>query len=186
MTTIYLLRHGEANYAPVRDRNWPGSMADLAPLTDRGVREAIAAAGELATAGVARIVSSPYTRTMHTASFVASRLGLPVEVEFGLHEWLPDDTFSWHTRDEVQIQARDFDAHGGEWPDGERRPWEPLSAVRRRAGAAVLAAAGRTPDGAVVAVCHETVIRSLSGERFTPTGQFRPVGVADLADVAAR
>ena len=30
MTAIYLLRHGEADYIPVRERHWPGSMADLA------------------------------------------------------------------------------------------------------------------------------------------------------------
>jgi broad specificity phosphatase PhoE len=180
MTMIYLLRHGEADYHPVRDRQWPGSMADLAPLSARGIQQAIAAADELAGVGATTLVSSPFTRTMHTASFVASRLGLPVEVEFGLHEWLPDDTFGWQTHDEVLVQVRDFDAHDGEWPPGEHRPWEPLSVVRRRAGAAVRAAADRTPGGAVIAVCHETVIRSLTGARATATGQFRPITDADL------
>ena len=37
MTAIYLLRHGEADYEPVRERQWPGSMADLAPLSARGL-----------------------------------------------------------------------------------------------------------------------------------------------------
>src|ERR1700722_12198371 len=152
MTVIYLLRHGQADYGPVRARQWPGSMADLAPLTDLGMQQGAAAAAALAGVGATRLVSSPFTRTMHTASFVASRLGLPVEVEFGLHEWLPDDTFGWQTHEEVLVQVRDCARHGGEWPPGERRPWEPLSAVRRRAAAALRAVAGRTPDGAVVAV----------------------------------
>ncbi len=181
MTAIYLLRHGQADYSPVRARQGPGSMADLAPLTARGAQQAVAAAAALAGVGATRLVSSPFTRTMHTASFVASRLGLPVEVEFGLHEWLPDDTFGWQTHEEVLVQVRDFNLHGGEWPPGERRPWEPLSAVRRRAGAALRAVVDRTPDGAVVAVCHEMVIRSLTGDVATATGQFRQLNPADLA-----
>ena len=44
MTAIYLLRHGEADYRPIRERQWPGSMADLAPLTARGLQQAVAAA----------------------------------------------------------------------------------------------------------------------------------------------
>jgi broad specificity phosphatase PhoE len=181
MTAIYLLRHGEADYDPVRDRQWPGSMADLAPLTETGVRQAVEAAGRLAEAGATKLVSSPFTRTMHTASFVAARLGLSLEVAFGLHEWLPDDTFGWQTHDEVRAQYAEFDACGGEWPPGERRPWEPLSEVRHRAAAALRAAlAGMNGDGALIAVCHEMVIRSLTGEPSTATGQFRQIGPAAL------
>jgi broad specificity phosphatase PhoE len=180
MTAIYLLRHGEADYDPVRDRHWPGSMADLAPLTARGVQQAIAAAGQLAAVGATALVSSPFTRTMHTASFVASRLGLPVEVGFGLHEWLPDDTFGWQTHEEVRVQVDDFNRCGGEWPPGERRPWEPMSVVRQRAAAALRDAVARMNGGALIAVCHETVIRSLTGAAETSTGQFRQISAAGL------
>jgi broad specificity phosphatase PhoE len=181
MTAIYLLRHGEANYDPVRDRRWPGSMADLAPLSATGVGEAIAAAGRLAEVGATALVSSPFTRTMHTASFVAARLGLSLEVAFGLHEWLPDDTFGWQTHDEVRAQVADFDSCGGEGPPGQSRPWEPLSVVRRRAAGALRGAlAAMTGDGALIAVCHEMVIRSLTGELATGTGQFRQISPAGL------
>jgi broad specificity phosphatase PhoE len=182
MTAIYLLRHGEANYDPVRDRQWPGSMADLAPLSPHGMQQAAAAASQLAGIGAAALVSSPFTRAMHTASFVAGRLGLIVEVEFGLHEWLPDDTFGWQTHEEVRAQVDDFNRCGGEWPPGERRPWEPLSSVRQRAAAALRDAVARTSgDGALIAVCHETVIRSLTGAAETGTGQFRQISSAALA-----
>ncbi len=181
MTVIYLLRHGEANYDPVRERQWPGSMADLAPLSAVGVQQAVAAAERLTEAGATTLVSSPYTRTMQTASFVASRLGLPAEVEFGLHEWLPDDTFSWQTHAQVRAQVADFESCGGEWPPGELRPWEPLSAVRDRATAALRGVVERTTEGgALIAVCHEMVIRSLTGEVATGTGQFRRITSAEL------
>jgi broad specificity phosphatase PhoE len=180
MTAIYLLRHGEADYIPVRERHWPGSMADLAPLTPLGMQQAAEAAGRLAGVGATLLVSSPFTRTMHTASFVASRLDLRLEVEFDLHEWLPDDTFGWQAHAEVLTQFADFVSCGGEWPRGERRGWEPLSAVRGRAAAALRRAAARTSGGALIAVCHEMVIRSLTGEPDTATGEFRQISAADL------
>jgi broad specificity phosphatase PhoE len=182
MTVIYLLRHGDADYEPVRERQWPGSMADLAPLSRRGEQQAMLAAQRLSAVGASMLVSSPFTRTMQTASIVSCHLQLRIEVEFGLHEWVPDDTFSWLTHDEVLAYVDDFDSWGGEWPVGERKPWEPLSAVRRRSSAALRAAAARMPadGGALIAVCHEMVIRSLTGAQATGRGEFRRIDLADL------
>ena len=176
MTAIYLLRHGEADYEPVHDRQWPGSMADLAPLSPTGFKQATAAADLLAQVGAAALVSSPFTRTMQTASIVSCRLDLRLDVEFDLHEWIPDDSFRWHTLTEVRAFLADFDRCDGEWPAGERRPWEPLSAVRARTTAALRNTTRKMPaDGVLIAVCHEMVIRSLTGERETKTGQFRRI-----------
>ncbi len=182
MTAIYLLRHGEADYEPVRQRQWPGSMADLAPLSVRGLEQAAAAAAQLAEVGATKLLSSPFTRTMHTASVVSCRIGLIIQVEFDLHEWLPDDTFAWKAHAEIRAFLDDFDQAGGEWPEGERRQWEPLSSVRRRASAALRAAVAGMPDnGALIAVCHEMVIRALTGEPLTRTGQFRRIDSGQLA-----
>jgi len=182
MTAIYLLRHGEADYSPVRERQWPGSMADLAPLTVRGSQQASAAANELSAVGASALVSSPFTRAMQTASILACRIGLPVEVEFDLHEWVPDDAFRWHTHAEVRTYLADFTSCGGEWPAGQSRPWEPLSAVRRRASGALRTAVRRMRgDGALIAVCHEMVIRSLTGELETTNGEFRWIDSRQLA-----
>jgi broad specificity phosphatase PhoE len=182
MTAIYLLRHGEADYEPVYERQWPGSMADLAPLSPTGYEEATAAANWLAEVAVSALVTSPFTRTMQTASIVSCRLALPIQVEFDLHEWIPDDSFRWHTHVEVRAFLADFESCGGEWPAGQRRPWEPLSSVRARATAALGKAIGRMrDDGALVAVCHEMVIRSLTGELATDPGQFRQIDSDQLA-----
>lgn len=182
MTTIYLLRHGEADYEPVRERRWPGSMADLAPLSARGLEQAAEAARHLAQVGAVRLVSSPFTRAMQTASIVSCHVGLTLEVEFDLHEWLPDDTFGWQDHAEVRAFLADFDSSGGEWPANQRRPWEPLSAVRQRATAALRrAAAGINGDGSLIAVCHEMVIRAVTGEQLTGTGQFRQIDSSQLS-----
>ena len=104
------MRHGEADYQPIRERGWPGSAADLAALSDLGVEQARQAADRLAGAGATAVVSSPMTRALQTAAIVAIRLGLPLSVQFDLREWLPDDTFSWRSADNVRAAVTDFDA----------------------------------------------------------------------------
>ncbi len=111
-----------------------------------GYEQATAAADLLAQAGASALVSSPFTRTMQTASIVSCRLGLRLQVEFDLHEWIPDESFRWHTLAEVRVFLADLDRCGGEWPPGERRLWEPLSSVRARASAA-LAQCDQRPAG---------------------------------------
>jgi len=179
MVLVYLVRHGEADYQPVRDRGWPGSAADLAPLSGLGVEQAREAADGLAGAGATAVVASPMTRALQTAAIVAVRLGLPVSVEFDLREWLPDDTFSWRSADDVQAAVSDFDAHGGEWPDGRPRGWEPLSQLRDRCTAALrTAVAGLPGHEVIIVVCHGMVIWSLTGNRQTRPGQWRNILVA--------
>ena len=51
------------------------------PLTDLGRQQARAAADELADLGVTIVLSSPAVRARQTATIVAERLGLEVELE---------------------------------------------------------------------------------------------------------
>jgi broad specificity phosphatase PhoE len=181
MTAIYLVRHGEADYELIGKRRWPGKLADLAPLTARGVEQAAVAGEHLSNVGAVKLLSSPFTRTMQTASAVSCRIHLAIEVDLDLHEWLPDDTFRWHNLAEVRALVADFDSCGGEWPPGERRVWEPLSSVRRRASAALRrAVASVTDDGSIIAVCHEMVIRSVTGEVKTRHGEVRYIDSGQL------
>jgi broad specificity phosphatase PhoE len=181
MTAIYLVRHGEADYGAIERRRWPGELADLAPLTARGFQQATAAGEQLASVGAATLLSSPFTRTMQTASAVSCRVGLAIEVELDLHEWLPDDTFSWHDLADVRTLVADFDACDGEWPPGERRVWEPLSSVRRRTTAVLRRASDCGPGrGSLIAVCHEIVIRSVTGVVKTRYGQVRCIDSSEL------
>ncbi|HTZ93812.1 MAG TPA: histidine phosphatase family protein [Streptosporangiaceae bacterium] len=181
MTGIYLVRHGEADYDAIQRRRWPGKLADLAPLTPLGFEQANAAGEQLAGVGAAKLLSSPFTRTMQTASAVSCRVGLAIDVELDLHEWLPDDTFSWHDVADVRALVADFDSCGGEWPPGERRVWEPLSSVRRRAAATLRRAADSVAgQGSLIAVCHEMVIRSVTGVVKTRYGQVRYIDSTEL------
>jgi broad specificity phosphatase PhoE len=128
----------------------------------------------LAGVGATAVVASPMTRALQTAAIVAVRLGLPLSVQFDLREWLPDDTFSWRSAEDVRAAVADRDAHGGEWPDGEQRTWEPLSQLRERCAAALQTAlAGLPGHEVVIVVCHQMVIWSLTGDRQVHLGQWR-------------
>jgi len=176
MAVVYLVRHGHADYAEIDGRGWPGATADYAPLSDLGFQQARQAAQELAQVGAVELVSSPMTRALQTAGILASRLRLPVHVQFDLREWLPDDQFLWRGHADVRAAVADFDRCAFEWPPGERRSWEPLSAVRARAETALRAATKLlAADDIVIAVCHEMVIWSLTGERSTGTGKWRRI-----------
>jgi broad specificity phosphatase PhoE len=166
MPTIFLVRHGEADYEPIRSRRWPGAAENLAPLTPKGIDQATAVGRELRDVPAHRIVASPMARALQTASLICAQTHRPLAVEFDLRDWLPDDTFAWRSFDDVLAAGRDFEECHGEWPTGETRSWEPLSAVRDRALAALRRNAAGFPDP-MIAVCHAMVIRALTGHTHT-------------------
>lgn len=92
MTRLLWMRHGEStwNVAGLEQ----GHTAHP-PLTERGRRQVLAAAEELAAADVTAVVCSPLVRARQSADLVAARLGLPVLedarlVERGRDESLED------------------------------------------------------------------------------------------------
>jgi broad specificity phosphatase PhoE len=172
MTHAHLVRHGEADYGPINDRGWPGLAAELAPLTETGIAQAVAAADELAGAGATYLVCGPATRVLQTAAVIGHRLALGVRVDFDLREWAPDRTGSWRGLADVKAALRDLESSDGEWPAGSTRPWEPLSDVRDRVTASLdqhISAAG----GPVIVVTHAMVIGALTGDHETPFGGIR-------------
>jgi broad specificity phosphatase PhoE len=169
VTQIYLVRHGQPDYAPVDSRGWPGMAADAAPLTPEGSKQAEAVADLLSGIGATYLVSSPFTRALHSAAIMGHRLALGVRVDYDLRDWLPDSTGSWRGVADVRAAQAELDEYDGEWPEGIRRGWEPLSAVRARAREA-LARHTASTDGPVLAITHAMVIRALTGERGVEHG----------------
>lgn len=129
VATVYLVRHGEPNWRSMNARAVPGAVNDLVELTPLGRAQAEIAASHLEAVQAARVVSSPMTRALQTAALIATKLSLPLSVEFDLREWVVDSSYSW-----IGAPAREaidqFAAARGEWPDGQPQVWEPLSAVR--------------------------------------------------------
>ena len=81
---LLLVRHGQAGGADA-------GYGPEAPLTAQGRRQAGHVAAALAAAGVAQLVSSPYTRAQQTAALSAERLGQRVHYEPRLEEFRMGD-----------------------------------------------------------------------------------------------
>lgn len=132
---IVLIRHGEPDYTEVRQRKFMGHGLDLAHLTDAGKEQAKKVAADPALDGIELIVSSSYTRALHTASIISRVKDIPIEIELDLHEWLPDLTFTYMT-DVFAINAvKALTANKGIRPPYSEIKYEELSAVFDRANA---------------------------------------------------
>jgi broad specificity phosphatase PhoE len=159
---FYLMRHADTDWRLVNDRHLVGAANDLAPLTDVGVKQVDVALKQIRSLGIRLILTSPMTRALHTAAILSRELDLPLAVEFDLHEWVPDRTYSWTTPDEVLALVENMRQHGGEWPYAEPPPvWEPMSAVRQRSLGVLARYAGATYP--IAAVTHGGVVESLTG-----------------------
>jgi broad specificity phosphatase PhoE len=158
--TFLLIRHGQTRWDLAAERGLIGWGNDLVPLTPHGIEqiEQLARMPRLARIGL--VLSSPMTRALQSAAILSRLLDVPLAVEFDLHEWVPDLTFAWKDIGAVNAAFAELTERGGEWPPGERRPWEPLSTVRRR----MLGVLDRYREPAHVAVVtHGVAISTLTG-----------------------
>ncbi|MDD7936901.1 histidine phosphatase family protein [Actinomycetospora lutea] len=157
MTELVLARHGETRWH-AENRYAGRSDVELAP---GGYRQAEALARWAAGAGLDAVVTSPLQRAVHTATPAARAAGLPlhtdprlVEVDFGEGDG--------HTREEMETLFPDALAAflakpassplpGGETgPDAVERALPVVDEVR-----------AAHPDGRVLVVAHQTLLRLL-------------------------
>lgn len=92
MTTLWLIRHGEAHVNhPLPDGSY--SLVDRLGLTDRGVEQARRLRDRLRREGVRpdAVVSSGFPRAQQTAEIVCEALGVEIEVDHDVQEWRPGD-----------------------------------------------------------------------------------------------
>ncbi len=130
---LILIRHGEPTYDDVTERHYPGFGRDLAKLTPLGREQAEAVACDRRLDGAQLILSSPYTRALQTAAVISRRTSLPIEVETGLHEWLPDTTFRYLDVEQVQRASEERIRCLGKHTGACRYQWEEPEHVAERA-----------------------------------------------------
>ena len=180
-TITVLLRHGQT---PMSVQKRYVGRSDV-PLTDLGVRQAVAAAKRLASAGLDVIVTSPLWRAVQTAEEVAAATGAPVVADEGFRE---TDFGAWEGQTFAEVRER--------WP-AEMTAWladpavappggESFTEVSERVTAAlhrVLAARDRQ---AVLIVSHVTPIKMLVAKALLapPAALFRMhLDVAALSEI---
>lgn len=124
------VRHGQPDWPFADERELKGAARDLVGLTPKGVSQAEATATNRLLEGAELILTSPYTRALHTAAIISRFQGLHVQVEYDLREWVPDVTGHCDSFAVIRALAEDFRLHAGEYPEGETRVWETHSSLR--------------------------------------------------------
>jgi len=159
MTTFYLIRHGEPTYKPIDERKFIGHGRDLAPLTANGINEVKKTAKDNRLINCEIIVSSPYTRALQTAAILSKELGIDLEVDVDLHEWIPDIVnFQHKTSQDCFDLCRDFELNNGIPPNNETKVWETAENMKNRMNS-VLERYSKYQR--VIVVCHGMVIRTI-------------------------
>lgn len=157
MTKFYFVRHGEPDWYINERYNFKGHGRDLVPLTDKGIQQAKEAAKILRQTNTQLILTSPYTRTMHTAAILSKELNIEIKVEIDLREWQPDLTYEYDTYDEFMKLSMEYEKCKGEYPEGEKKKWESRRDLKSR----VEAVLDRFLEyKEVIVVCHEKVIKT--------------------------
>jgi ribonuclease H / adenosylcobalamin/alpha-ribazole phosphatase len=158
-TATLLLRHGQTPMS-VQKRYAGVSPKTDAPLTETGVRQAVAAAKRLASAGIDAIVASPLQRTVRTAEEVAAVTGVPVLTDEGFRE---TDFGAWEGLTFAEVRER--------WPS-EVTTWladpsvappggESFDQVSERVSAALRRILAERAHQTVLIVSHVTPIKTL-------------------------
>ena len=159
MTTIYLIRHAEAEGNRYRRcHGWYDST-----ITDNGYRQIAALARRFENVPIDAVYSSDLTRTQTTALAIARTHGLPVRLEPRLREvgvgpW-EDKTWTWLARFDRERLVL-FNSDLAHWQlDGA----ETMAQVRERMLAAVRDIAAAHPGQTVAAFSHGMALRTLVG-----------------------
>lgn len=160
---MILLRHAQSHFNVhfAKTRVDPG--IEDPELTDEGLKQAHEVASELLSLSLKRIVASPYTRALQTASILSAELGLTIEVEPLVRERAFFICDIGTPRSKLSQRWPDIDfSHLPErwWPEPEESESELLA--RCRHFATVMA---ESQDWAqVLVVTHWGFIRGLTGQ----------------------
>lgn len=123
---IIFVRHGEANYSEVDAKGYLGFGRDLAPLTIKGIEQSNIVSQNSLFTNAEIIISSPYTRALHTASIISKNLNLNLIVDIGFHERLPDTKNELKTKEDFKNSFKEYDFYKGIYTENELHYWESI------------------------------------------------------------
>ena len=172
MAKFILVRHGEPSYDEVQKLGFTGFGINFAPLTKKGISEVKKTIKDDVFKNCDVLISSPYTRAMQTASIIAKKYNLDVNVEPMLHEWLPDLRGNCSTKEvmvrNLRIAKRAYEGNATYADFLYLNTIESLENVKKR-GLMVLDKYANYDK--VIVVTHGMLIRMLTGEKLD-TGEY--------------
>jgi len=169
------VRHGEANYSDCTNRGLIGQGRDLSALNTLGMSQMHEVAQKLQMLDIKAevILSSPYTRALHSSAIIAQHLALETNVVHDLHEWIPDMTFQYKSYLELKQRQSDFKKNKGVHPYFDHvsglSTWEPLADLKKRVKWALIPYCNLYDE--VIVVTHGMVIQCFHYEDQIDNGQ---------------
>lgn len=173
MAKFYLIRHGRPDYSYVEEHEFFGHGNDLAPLQKEYIYEVQKTAKDERLKNAEIILSSPYTRAMHTASIISKETGLDIIVESDLMEWQPDLTYQYRGKEELKKYYMDFLNNNGIYPKEEKRNWETLESVRKRVMKVIKKY--KEKYATIIIVAHGMAFRAICD-----CGKIEPAGIFEM------
>lgn len=167
---LFLIRHGDALPGP--DEIIPGGIYDDLPLSNIGREQAQSLAERLGKVSFAALYSSPLRRCRETATPLAERLGLTVNIVSDLREVRLGDVITLPVDGDLEALSRSLHERQnqivrvagatGSWDDIPGS--ESSKALRQRVVAALDAIAAKHIGERVVAFAHGGVINAYVAE----------------------
>jgi broad specificity phosphatase PhoE len=156
MTRFYLVRHGDNDFVA------KGAIAGRLPnvhLNECGRAQAERLAGELCSAGIRRIYSSPLERCLQTAAPLAKRSGVDVEVA---EELIELDFGEWTGLTFKELESSDTWRRFNQFRSSTRIPGgEMMLEAQERAVSFVERCCGRDPDDTICLFTHGDICRAI-------------------------
>jgi len=160
---FYLVRHGKTDYSERNKGIYQGFGVNLAPLSEKGIRDAEKAAAYLKKQKIDLILSSPYTRAVQTAAIIPKQTKADIIIETDLHEWLADKDYKWVDDKTEEKRYKKYLNNNGVYPAGKPKRWESHEHLKHRIDQVL----SKYMDYKKVAVvCHGTIIEAASGAKL--------------------
>lgn len=165
---MIFIRHGQSEFNVVYGETRKDPGIEDPSITELGAEQAAAAVGFLEGLNIKRLISSPYRRTLQTASIIASSLQVPISIDPIVREHYAFSCDIGTPRTLLTSQWPEIDFSGLEerwWPHEDET--DDLVAAR---GKTFLADCTNMPDREFLAVVsHWGFIRGVTGLRV-PNG----------------
>ena len=131
MKTIIFVASGETN-KDFLNYHYSGFGREIVPLTEKGKQQAKKAAEQIKDDKGEVIISSPYTRALEAASIISRDLNIDLEVEPGLHDWIPKDPYDSTSDYSFKPAYNTFIAYNGNRDPLHRYRYESLPEMKDR------------------------------------------------------
>ena len=165
MVKVVMVRHGEPDYSYFEGPFYEGYGKEMGPLTKKGIEQAHAVSSDARFEGAQVIVSSSFPRAMHTAMIISKHLDLDVEIQPGLHEWIPDNPYRFVYDADYAEPCDDLVKYHGERNENSKYNYETLSEVFDRAYQSLLP---YVHYDKIIVVCHAVLMRTFSYQLDIP------------------